>query len=188
MKHIYSLANNIDYPFVTDPDFGHVLFLEKYPGYGEGEDKYLAKTNGFHMPDADQYIPETVTFTTYLDDISVLDFPSNDVWWPIMSSKMIEVLEEISNREYKKIPVEIVQNDGSINYDYSIFHFSEYLDFTIYQETAAFRELESEVFPTIFRTIKAKPTLFIPEETKEVFESKGLEGIRYKTLDVFVRS
>src|SRR6266481_6222731 len=50
-------------------------------------------------------VPERIFFEANVETLKVVDFPINDQNWPIMSKRMLEVLEGVGDFSHRLIPV-----------------------------------------------------------------------------------
>jgi len=88
-----------DFTILGDDD--HLAELVEYPGW-EGAIGF-AKTKPLKAP-----VP--VYFAGNIDRLREIDFPENNVRWPIMSTRMLRILMSLGEFEHQAIPVVFVDD------------------------------------------------------------------------------
>ena len=174
----------------------------------------LAKQDSFNMvfydPEPIESIEEIRTQGAHIQ-IEGLDYILTDPDLPVMSKRMLSILESVKDFPHQTIPVRIEdtvsvtradgksQPSGKVNTDYVAVQLLKHLDIfdrekSIYEpnflnpnkvgrvEKLVLKVLEKRL-PPIFR-IKDKPTyLYVSPEAKTALEEAGITGIRFVPID-----
>lgn len=161
-------------------------------------------------------IPQPVYFEANFDVLKRTDFPYNDVNWPLMSQRMIDVLTDVGKFAFNQIEVVMIDDtvhpnkrtdaDGNyyphiLNMDFSGVELLEYADAfdkqksvyevdDLFPDSLRIKNLQltppADGYPPLFRISEAPLTIFISETAKIACESAGLHGIDFRTLDTFI--
>lgn len=181
----------------SDVEFdGFVLPFDNYK-----RTKYLMRIKEYKLP-------ENIYFDTFFDLLSQTDFPMTDLFWPIMSNKMYEILLSCGNFDHKAIPVIMLKtaikqedrfdNNGELNptagsKDFKAIHLTSYADIFDYEKSIY---TPHKIYPekvglikkiVLNSTIETTPPLFrLSECSAKIFISahakKALEKAKIQGL------
>ena len=199
MNKNYILSWNTSHLIDVDSD----AWLVKFPGY---ENVSLALLRSYQLP-------ERIEFDAIFDVIGLSDYPVNNVSWPIMSKRMLEVLSEIGAFPYKAIPLVMIDcevvsiengiaiRSGKENYEFIGLQLLEHLDAfdwerSVYEPHPRMANRASyikklvlkepkEGFPPLFRLSAHPSALFITDKAREALKSKGIRGVFYTDAEEF---
>jgi hypothetical protein len=100
-------------------------------------------------------IPEKVFFEANLDTLKTIDYPINDVSWPIMSRRMLDALLSVGHFTHRAIPVIMLDDtvktgdrlDAAGNPRVGVAGVKDFLAVQVTQHTDAFDWERSEYVP-----------------------------------------
>lgn len=95
-------AENFERAFILDWDLSHL-----------GDDDYDAQLVHFSgwedslnlLLSADQKLPDRILFEANFRTLEKVEYPYNDVRWPIMSRRMLSVLTSLGGFSFREVPV-----------------------------------------------------------------------------------
>lgn len=157
-------------------------------------------------------VPEPILFEADFKVTQYSDFPCNDVNWPLMSPRMLEVLSEVGDFSHRLIPVRLVNrraqgparylSDGSLRPEavddrFMAVQLTEHIE-VVDWASSEFRRSQinpSSVyfdklvlvappggFPPLFRIPADVRWLLVSTEARRALETAGIRGIRFKDL------
>jgi proteasome lid subunit RPN8/RPN11 len=107
----------------------------------------------FLPPVKPRKLPERIEFQGIFDFIDRTDYPYNDVDWPIMSKRMLEVLQSVGDFAHKDYPIVITNAEegeerkyDSERYDYVVIQLLEALDVFDWEKSIYHRDPEPPHF------------------------------------------
>lgn len=159
-------------------------------------------------------LPEIIQFNSFLPFIKnkndVLDYPSNNMSWPIMSERMFNILLEIGQFNYKVIPIKLIENQSykikeqissyDIPLNYLVVQLLEHQDYfdnvnSIYTPHPRLPNLVKKIsklvvtlpnnIPPLFRLKICPNPLFISNEAKRALEDANIKGVQFIPLEDF---
>jgi hypothetical protein len=158
------------------------------------------------LPPAQIHMPERIEFQGIFDFIDRTDYPYNDVDWPIMSKRMLEVLISAGDFAHKAYPIVITNAEegeereyDSERYDYVVIKLLESLDVFDWENSVYHRDPESPKslscndmekivlkkpesgFPALFSiAYPLSGRLYISAKAKQALDTAGIRGIDYR--------
>jgi hypothetical protein len=157
-------------------------------------------------------VPHPVVFEASFEVTRQSDYPCNDVNWPLMSSRMIEVLRSVGDFPHRRIPVRLLDRgasgarrhlpDGSLRPDviddrFAAVQLTEHIDVVDWgRSTFRRRRINpSSVFfnqlalleppgglPPLFRLKAQKGLLLVSAEARRALENAGIRGAAFDEL------
>jgi hypothetical protein len=189
------------------PNGEHDVRLVKFPN--------SAAVAGF-MSARERKLPERIYFVANLMTLEWNDFPANDAHWPLMSLRMLEVLESVGSFPHRRIPVIMVDSkarnplddsghprDGvATDEGFVAVQLTEHLDAFDWDDSEYVRSriaanMVMKVtrlvlkeppsgYPPLFR-LAAKPQhLLITAAAREALEKAGVQGVVFWDIDRIV--
>lgn len=149
-------------------------------------------------------LPRPIQFYAVSDAVQYTDYPCNDIHWPIMSKRMLEVLLRVKEFPHRAYPIEVVDIGlGPIgDTDFVAVQLTtrqDYFDWegSTYDRrtrdgngaiglTAFALNLPEEGAPPLFRLSAAPAYLFISDEARQALREAEIRGTRYLPLDSFI--
>ena len=209
LQQAYELYQNLDRVEDYAPEYKEQWGVVDAKPSGE-----LAKKDSFNMV---FYDPEPIDsfeeirMHGFLSDFEGIDYLYTEPKLPVMSKRMLSVLESIGDFPHQIIPVIIedtqsmagadgqFRRTGKVNTDYTAVQLLEQLDIfdrekSLYEPNflnpnkvgrveKLVLKVPEEGLPPIFR-IKDKPTyLYVSPEAKIALEEAGITGIRFVPID-----
>ena len=158
-------------------------------------------------------LPSLVEFDAFFFHLmGELDYPYNNLSWPIMSKRMLNVLLSVGSFSHKVIPTVMVNCQGRITADKKIERSGEKnYDFVAVQllEHHPFFDAENSIYtphprmahrvkyidklavnlpdqvPPLFRLAAYPMALFVSSQAKDALESAQIKGVKFIPLDEF---
>ena len=177
-------------------------------------DEYVCGWVGTERPK----VPEPILFEANFKFTRQRDFPCNDVSWPLMSPRMIEVLRGVGDFPHRLIPVRFVDQrargnmrylpDGSLRPEvvddrFAAVQLTEHID-VVDWERSTFKPSrinpKSGYFiqltlvepagglPPLFRVPSDVSMLLVSAEARRALEGAGIVGIKFRPLPARVHS
>lgn len=201
MPIIYQLDWNISH---KSPDLSHDAKI--VPFFKWEESVVLSAVTPYVFPSSIEFD----AFFFHL--IGKLDYPFNNLNWPIMSKRMLQVLLDVGNFAHRVIPLTMINCEGKVTPDKKITHSGEKnYDFVAVQllEHHNFFNAENSIYtphprlpqrakkieklavalpdllPPLFRLSVYPPALFLSEDAKESLETAGITGVEFIHLNEF---
>ena len=146
-------------------------------------------------------VPENIFFKTDILFYENIDFPFNDVQWPLMTKYMIDVLFSITPFKHRLIPVTILDHENKIisENDYYSLQLIEHLDILDMEKSVYIMDDEEperiiDIFKAVFKEtvfklppvfrLKVNPLyLFVSYDAKHALERAGVKGLEFRELD-----
>lgn len=159
---------------------------------------------GFYRTREFDELPKPIRFDVVSDAVPYTDFPANDIGWPIMSERMLEVLLNVRGFPHRIYPIEMVDIGlGPVgNTNFIAVQLTTYQDYFDWERSVYNREQSDELSvvglrtfslnfpeedpPPLFRLSAASPYLFISDEARQALREAGIRGPRYLPLDSFI--
>jgi hypothetical protein len=157
-------------------------------------------------------VPEPILFEADFKVTRRSDFPCNDVGWPIMSPRMIQILREVRDFPHRLVPVRFVDRsvrgparylpDGSMRSEvfddrFAVVQLTEYIN-VVDWERSVFRRRRSNPngvwfdklvlleppggLPPLFRIESQSSLLLVSAEARRALEAAGIRGVRFEEL------
>ena len=149
-------------------------------------------------------LPCPIQFCAISDAVPYTDYPHNDIRWPIMSERMLEVLLGVREFPHRIYSIEVVDIGiapiGDTNFvAVQLTTYQGYFDWerSVYDRQGSSQtrvvgirsfvlNLPEEGPPPLFR-LSATPTdLFISDEARQALREAGIRGTSYLPLDSFI--
>jgi hypothetical protein len=186
-----------------------------------GDDIYAAELMKF--PDwentcglvlTEEYLlPQKVSFEANFQTISTMDFPYNDVRWPIMSERMLDILLSVKHFPHKSIPIVMINdsimskdryqsnglaNDGVENHNFYAVQLTSSITALDYERSKYESDLNSmliidverlilkeprEGFPPLFRISEYPAPLLVSSLGRLALESIEARGMIFTELE-----
>jgi hypothetical protein len=157
-------------------------------------------------------VPELISFEANFRVTRRSDYPCNDVNWPLMSSRMLEILRGIGDFPHRLVPVRLVDRqargparylpDGSLRPEvvddrFTAVQLTEHLDAVDWEhsmfqpsrinpKSGFFDKLvlwEPEGgLPPLFRIPSDVSMLLVSAEARRALEAAGIVGIQFRSL------
>lgn len=203
MNNVYKLSHDYNHSGDSEIDAKVIEF--------EGSSKlpyYLIDVKTYSL----NVLPSRIYCQANLSLIPDYDYPLTDMEIPIMSLKMLEILESVNTFDYYRIPVIMLNdtcldlipegidripqidsffsirlneiNDGFFDYEKSDFKMSRRLEGQIGRIKKIVLKRPDHGFPTLFRISETPSTLFISYEAKEALEAANIKGCVYEEVEV----
>jgi hypothetical protein len=163
------------------------------------------------IPKEELPLPEPVYFEADLSAVESVDFPINDVCWPIVSSRLLAVLREVGDFSFRSIPVVMVERSvaeeerfdeqgrpqsGVAREGFSAIQISEFSDAFDWERSKYEEddELPDEVYriqrlvlkagplPPLFRLAARPRPLMVSAEGRAALERAGVRGVSFVPL------
>jgi hypothetical protein len=116
MENSFEKESKADKAYRLDWNLDHVLpgseldaWLRSFPNAPDG--------SAFCLIKEDLNLPERVEFFTFEDILETIDYPYNDVSWPIMSKRMLDTLLSVGDFRHRAYPLVMLNSDMAIHYD-----------------------------------------------------------------------
>lgn len=157
-------------------------------------------------------LPSKIYFQANFNLIPDYDYPLTDFEIPVMSMKMLEVLESVDKFSYHRIPVIMLDdtcldinagafegisqidtyctirleriNDDLFDYEKSDYKMSRRLEGQLGRIKRVVLKRPGQGFPPIFRISETPSTLFVSQAAKEALESNGIRGCIFEAVEV----
>ncbi|MBD1920029.1 hypothetical protein H6F77_02715 [Microcoleus sp. FACHB-831] len=160
-------------------------------------------------------LPQKVYFEANFQTLNTVDFPYNNVRWPIMSKRMLSTLLAVGSFPNKATPIVMVNdtfiskarydeqgiaNPGVENYEFvavQLLNHIEALDrdhsvCEIDEESLLVIDVEylvlkkpQEGFPPLFRLAEYPVLLFVSSSGRLALENAGIQGVLFESLADF---
>ncbi len=155
-------------------------------------------------------LPDKMAFGTTFDTLAWNDYPTNNVHWPIMSTKMVDTLLALSPFAHRAIPITMLDKrigelvDGkplpldTKNHDYMVVQLLEHSDFfdrerSTYVPHPRLPDIVRRVkdlhlitppdgFPPIFRLSVSPAYLFVSGTAKLALQKANVGGVKFVPL------
>ncbi len=155
-------------------------------------------------------LPDELEFGATFDTLAWNDYPTNNVYWPIMSTKMVDTLHSVGSFAHRTIPIIMLDKrlggfvDGkpvprdTENHDYVVLQLLEHSDFfdwenstyeidpdyPDYPENVSSLKLKTrpQGFPPLFRLSISPTYLFVSESAKLALEAANIGGVKFVPL------
>lgn len=194
-------------PYILNWDLSHLgddshdARLIKFPGWENVV--RLASTKEYSLPDK-------IAFSANLRTLKSIDFPYNDVNWPIISKKMLDVLVAVRNFPHRAIPIVMLddvvtfdeqgdaQHSGDENHEFVAVQLLEHakvidLERSVYEvdeefpgrvdnvEKLVLKEPQ-EGFSPLFRLAEYPVPLLTSPSARLALEEADIQGLVFETL------
>lgn len=163
------------------------------------------------IPKEELSLPDPVYFEADLATVESVDFPINDVCWPIVSTRLLSALKEAGDFSYRSIPVVLIERavaederfdeqgrpqSGVAREGFSAIQISEFSDAFDWDRSRyeADDELPDEVYriqrlvlkagplPPLFRLAARPRPLMVSAEGRAALERAGVRGVSFVPL------
>ena len=148
-------------------------------------------------------LPNPIQFYAISDAVPYTDYPHNDIRWPIMSERMLEVLLGVREFPHRTYSIEVVDIGvapvGDTNFvAVQLITHQDYFDWerSAYQMGRSQRmavsidefviNFPAEGPPPLFRLSAAPTYLFISDEARQTLREAGIRGTSYLPMDGFI--
>lgn len=197
-------------PYILNWDLSHLgddshdARLIKFPGWENIV--RLASTKEYSLPDK-------IVFSANLRTLESIDFPYNDVNWPIMSKKMLDVLVAVRKFPHRAIPIIMLddvvtfddqgdaKHSGDENHEFVAVQILEHanvidLESSIYEvdedfpgridnvEKLVLKEPREGFYP-LFRLAGYPIPLLTSQSARLALEGAGIQGVVFESLANF---
>ena len=198
-----------DFAYLLRRDVNHLVdaeqdawLLDKFEGY--------ANVSFGLQRSYEDVLPAPIRFGTTFDLLAWNDYPSTDVKWPIMSQKMLRVLQSVGEFEHRTIPVimldkrlargvagQAVPLDAE-NHDYMVVQLLEHLEAFDWEASTytphprlpnyvrrvqkLHLKTPSGGFPPLFRLTVSPAYLFVSAAAKLALEAAKVGGVQFIPL------
>lgn len=147
-------------------------------------------------------IATPVILYAHSDTVAYTDYPHNDIMWPIMSKRMLDVLCSVKEFPHCLIPIQVMERGmimEEVNFvGVQLLSYQGYFDWNnssykmgrsgrkATRVTKIVLEIPQEGFPPLFRLSAAPTRLFISDQARHALKDAGIRGTRYLPLDSFI--
>lgn len=149
-------------------------------------------------------LPSPAVFKAISDAVPYTDYPYNDLSWPIMSRRMLEILSSVRNFPHQTHPIRVRKGATIVDdvdfigvqltshCDYFDWEQSEYEPGFTPRRAVGIEEfvltIPEEGFPPIFRLSAVPTRLFISNDARQALKAAGIRGPAYLRLDFYKRT
>lgn len=147
-------------------------------------------------------LPERICFEANTATLEKIDYPINDHGWPIMSTRMLDVLRAVGDFPHRAIPLVMLDDTvdpprpGSANRDFVAVQLTGYTDAFDWDRSEYTRSaladdrvlkvkklvLKDAPLPPLFRLSARPGPLLVSAAARAALEAAGIGGVRFVRL------
>jgi hypothetical protein len=152
-------------------------------------------------------LPQQIYFEGNFRTLETIDFPIDDVSWPVMSKRMLETLRNVGEFGHRAIPVIILDDTvkdrfdaagkprvGVANHEFSAVQLTHYTDAFDWERSEYVRDdlfgddqvltakklvLKDVPLPPLFRLSALPRPLMVNAAARAALEQAGIKGVRF---------